>query len=248
MRIAVLYDIHGNLPALDAVLEEVRREDVDLLMIGGDVYPGPLANECVERIRQCGIPHRAIAGNGERAVLETRDGKPHTELPGEVRVVIEWSAENLSPEIERELRDWPMTTRIEVAGLGRVLFVHATPANDVDIFTERTSDERLRGIFDGVDADVVFCGHTHLQFTRQHGGLTIVNPGSVGMPFGDAGAYWALVDGSVNLRFTPYALDDAAAQLRGSSYPTANVFVDRYVLDPPSREKMLDFYDRLENG
>ena len=248
MRIAALYDIHGNLPALDAVLGEVAREHVDLLVIGGDVYPGPLADECVDRILSCGLPYRAIAGNGERAVLEATEGKRQASLPGEVQAVVDWSASTLARAHAQALRQWPPSLHIDVPGLGRALFVHATPANDTDLFTERTSEDALRRIFDGVDADVVFCGHTHLQFTREIGGCRVVNPGSVGMAFGEPGAHWALIDQTISLRVTPYDAERAAALLRRSAYPEAETFVARYVLNPPGRDAMLDFYARLEGA
>jgi len=248
MRIAALYDIHGNLPALDAVLADARRERVDLLVIGGDVYPGPMAHECVDRILSCGIPYRAIAGNGERGVLEATEGKRDEALPGEVHAVIDWSAATLTSAHARVLREWPPSLRMDVPGVGRVLFVHATPANDVDIFTERTPEDVLRRTFAGVDADVVLCGHTHIQFTRDVDACRIVNAGSVGMPFDAAGAYWALIDSGVDFRVTPYAADRAAQLLRQSDYPSVATFVDRYVLNPPTRSAMLDFYNRLEGG
>src|SRR4051812_48923822 len=231
MRIAALYDIHGNLPALDAVLADVAREDVDLLVIGGDVYPGPMAHECVDRVLSCGIPYRAIAGNGERAVLEAIQGKRDEALPGEVHAVVDWSASTLTPAHAQLLREWPPSLRMDVPGVGRVLFVHATPANDTDIFTERTPEAVLRRIFDGVDADVVFCGHTHIQFTRDVGPCRIVNAGSVGMPFDAAGAYWVLLDHTASLRVTAYAANRAAELLRQSDYPSLQTFIDRYVLN-----------------
>src|SRR5919206_3256201 len=200
MRIAALYDIHGNLPALDAVLSDVRQAGVDLIIVGGDVFPGPMAAEVLDRLSCCGIPHRGVRGNGERAVLESLAGRESDALQPELRSIIEWLASHLHPRHERILRSWPPSLRVDVPGLGRALFVHATPTSDSDIFTERTSDDACRRVFSAADADVVVCGHTHIQFERELDGLRIINPGSVGMPFEEPGAYWALIGPEVSFR------------------------------------------------
>lgn len=246
MRIAALYDIHGNLPALDAVLDEARGAGVDLLLIGGDVFPGPLASECLDRLSGCGMPFQAIRGNGERAVLEHLDGKESTTLPAEVRSIIQWTATHLDEEHQRVLRTWPTSFALRLASETRALFVHATTRNDTEIFTERTPRDVLERIFLPLAADIVVCGHTHLQFERQLNALQIVNPGSVGMPFEEAGAYWAMLDREVTLRRTDYDRASAADQIRRSAYPGADAFADRYVLHPPARAETLDRYAQLE--
>jgi putative phosphoesterase len=248
MRIAALYDVHGNLPALDAVLDDIGRDGgVELIVIGGDVYPGPMSDAVMSRLRSCGIPYRAIAGNGERVVLEAVDGAWTDTLPPAARIGIEWCARTIAREHEQEIRSWPATLRLEVPATGRVLFVHATPRNDTEIFTERTSDAAVRAAFSGAEADVVVCGHTHIQFDRRLDGVRIVNAGSIGMPFDEAGAYWALIDaGAVTLRRTRYDAAAAGETLSGSSYPAVEQFVAQYVVSPPSRAQMLETYERVQ--
>jgi hypothetical protein len=127
-----------------------------------------------------------------------------------------------------------------------VLFCHATPRSDTEIFTRLTAEERLLPLFEGLDAAVVVCGHTHMQFDRTIAGVRVVNAGSVGMPFGEPGAYWLLLGPDVRLRYTPYDLAGAAARIRGTAYPQADDFAARNVLVPPSEAAMLDAFARAE--
>jgi predicted phosphodiesterase len=128
--------------------------------------------------------------------------------------------------------------------VGSVLFCHATPNNDVDVFTRLTPETQLLPIFEAVDADLVVCGHTHMQFDRKVGRIRVVNAGSVGMPFGNPGAYWLLLGPGVELRHTNYDLEAAAQKIRETKYPGAIDFADRNVLNPPSEEAMLKAYTR----
>src|SRR4029079_12413207 len=100
-----------------------------------------------------------------------------------------------------------------------VVFCHATPRNDHDIFTSQTADDKLRPIFDPLNADLVVCGHTHMQFDRHVGRTRIVNAGSVGMPIGDTGAFWLMLDNGVHLRRTEYDVSTAAERVRATAYP-----------------------------
>ena len=183
MRVAALYDIHGNLPALDAVLAEV---DADVIVVGGDTVAGPQPSEALERLRSLDADVRFIRGNADREVYETeKRGLAPPEMMEFVRA-------RLSPEQLDFLRPLPLTVSI-----GHVLFCHATPRNDEEIFTRDSPDERWAPPLAGVDADIVVCGHTHVQFDRRIGDIRLVNAGSVGMPYEDEpGAYWALLDGS----------------------------------------------------
>jgi predicted phosphodiesterase len=137
------------------------------------------------------------------------------------------------------LATWPLTTTIEIDGLGKVLVCHATPRNETEIFTKRTPVERLLPVFTGVDASVVVCGHTHMQFDRAVGRLRVVNAGSVGMPFGTTGADWLLLGPDIELRKTTYDTAAAAAQFRRTEYPLVEDFAVRYILDSPPEEEFL---------
>jgi putative phosphoesterase len=246
MRVAALYDIHGNLPALEAVISEIRRAEVDRVVVGGDVIPGPMPCETLARLLDLDFPVEFIRGNGESAALAHLAGADPGTLPDQAREAVQWSAEQLRPEHERMLAGWPAALRLEIPGLGDVLFCHATPRNDTEIFTRLTPEERLFPVFEGVDVSVIVCGHTHMQFDRMIGAIRVVNAGSVGMPFGKPGAYWLLLGPDVLLRRTQYDLAEAAERIRDTNYPRARDFAAQYVLQPPSEGQMLDVFTRAE--
>lgn len=246
MRVAAIYDVHGNLPALEAVFDEIRAAGVDEVVVGGDVLPGPMPVECLDRLLACDLPIRFIHGNGDREVLARMRGRETGAVPERVREVLWWTARQLRPAHEQVLAAWPSTLLLAIDGCGDVLFCHATPGNDTDIFTRLTPAERLAPLFGAVPAAVVVCGHTHMQFDRPVGHVRIVNAGSVGMPFGEPGAYWALLGDGVNLRRTPYDLERAAERIRATAYPQAEQFASRNVLSPPSEASILETYARVE--
>jgi predicted phosphodiesterase len=256
MRIAVLNDIHGNLPALDAVLADVRQAGVDQIVIGGDVLPGPLPRETMARLLALDIPTQFIYGNGDKAILAqltasdpsavtywgTTEG---VAVPEPMQELIRWTARQVS-EYRDVLASWPLTTMLSIDGLGTVLFCHATPRNEIDIFTRVTPEERLLPVFAGVDASLVVCGHTHMQFDRTIGPTRVVNAGSVGMPFGTTGADWLLLGPGVELRKTRYDTVATAEQFRRTAYPMVEEFAVRYLLQPPSEEEMLTAWGQYE--
>jgi putative phosphoesterase len=246
MRVAAIYDIHGNLPALEAVLQDIRQAGVDRIVVGGDVLPGPLPIETLACLRALDIPVQFIHGNGDREVLAHGAGVEAGALPEPVREVLRWTARQLDPGHEQWLASWPATLRIEIDGLGQVLFCHATPRSDTEIFTRITPEESLLPIFEGLDLSMVICGHTHMQFDRTIGGVRVVNAGSVGMPFGEPGADWLLLGPGVELRHTPYDLAKAAERIRGTEYPQAQEFAANNVLRPPSEREMLELFTPKE--
>jgi putative phosphoesterase len=246
MPVAAIYDIHGNLPALETVLEEIRRADVDRIVIGGDVVPGPMPRETLARLLNLEIPIQFIQGNGEVAVLEQMAGKEPAKVPERFREVIRWTARQLDPEHQSLLASWPKTLRLEIPGLGKALFCHATPRNESEVFTRLTAEDRLSSIFEGVNATVVVCGHTHMQFDRMIGRIRVVNAGSVGMPFGEPRAHWLLLGPDVQFRRTPYDLAKAAERIRNTKYPQAQEFAEHNVLHPPSEKEMLDVFRKAE--
>ena len=235
MRIAALSDIHGNLPALEAVLREVDQEHPDLIVFGGDVASGPMPAETIEALRKL-KDARFVRGNADRGLIEEFDGKAPSPMPGPFAG---WCAEQLNHE-QRDFLD-SFEDKIQV---GRVLFCHASPRNDTDIFTTETPDDRVRLLMDGVDADLVdlvVCGHTHMQFDRRVDGLRILNPGSVGMPYGRPGAYWAMLDSAVEMRRTDYDREAAAERIRAKHWATAAQFAADNVLNVPSVVEAMEF-------
>ncbi|HSU17546.1 metallophosphoesterase family protein [Longimicrobium sp.] len=245
MPIAALYDIHGNLPALEAVLGEIRREGVDRIVVGGDVLPGPMPREAMEMLMDLDLPVDFIRGNGDRAVLEEMTGIDPT-LPASVREVVRWTAAQLDPHHARTIAAWPETLSIPIAPLGDVFFCHATPRDDTGIFTRLTPEDRLLPLFEPLGMPLVICGHTHMQFDRTIGRTRVVNAGSVGMPFGDPGAYWLLLGPDVQLRRTEYDLRATAGRIRATAYPQAEDFAANNVLHPPSEAAMLEAFARAE--
>jgi len=244
MSLAALYDIHGNLPALEAVLEEIRRAEVDELIVGGDVVPGPFPRETLELLLGFELPVHFIRGNGEREVAAAAEGRASMTLPPAVQEVIQWTVEQLTADQLSLLAGWPLTISRELLGGQKVLFCHATPRDDNEIFTETTPSEVLAPIFEPAGADLVLCGHTHMQFDRSVGATRVVNPGSVGMPFGPTGAFWTLLTDGPQLRRTELPLEAVAAQVAASSYPGARQFAEESILNPPSKDTMLKIFER----
>jgi putative phosphoesterase len=228
MTVAALYDVHGNLPALEAVLAEV---EADAIVAGGDVVLGPMPTECLERLRALGAIF--VRGNTDRAVA----GGVEEDDPWMERV--RWVREQLSDEQLAFVRAWPHPLTLDVEGLGPVLFCHGSPRSDEEILTAITPPKRLDPILDGVREEVVVCGHTHVQFERRVGDILLVNAGSVGMPYqGETGiACWALLGPGVELRRSRYDADAAADAMRTTEYPDVDAFVEEYILSAYSAEE-----------
>ena len=189
MSVAALYDIHGNLAALEAVLAEVP--DDARILVGGDICAGgEQPSETLTRLRGLGDRVAWLRGNADRELHRDEEGLAPPEFLEEAR-------SKLSEEEIAFLHELPPTQRI-----GDVLYCHASPRNDLDIFTERTPEERLTPLFEGLDVPTVVCGHTHTQYERTVAGVRVVNAGSVGMPYEEEpGAYWLL---DLAHRRTPY--------------------------------------------
>ena len=204
--LGLLYDIHGNLPALDAVLEQAAREPIDRWLLGGDYgTPSPWPLETLARLRDLDNA-TWIRGNGERWLREPPPDRP------EVAEVYERFAGSI-PETEV---DWLYALPAQ-AELDGVLYVHGSPLSDVDSFAPEPQEGDARLLVGVRDRTVVF-GHSHQQFHRPGpAGTTLINPGSVGMPLdGDRRGAWAVrrADGEFELRRTEYDVERAAAAYR----------------------------------
>jgi predicted phosphodiesterase len=247
VTIAALYDIHGNLPALEAVLGEVVAAGVDEVVVGGDVVSGPMPREVLELLLGLDVPVRFIKGNADREVVARMRGEESGDVPAEFLGVVQWVAEQLQPDYEPVLAGWPAMLQEAVDGVGEVLFCHATPRNDTEIFLKTTAEAKLLPVFAGVSAGLVVCGHTHMQFDRTVGAVRVVNAGSVGMPYGEPGAYWLLLGKrGVELRRTVYDFAKAADRIRATGYPMAEDFAENNVVRPPGEAEVLEVFGRGE--
>ena len=246
MKIAALYDIHGNLPALQAVLNEIDREGVDMIVIGGDIVPGPMSLDVLQALLPLGDRVSWIRGNCEREVVEAFDGGSLSYIKSkEVREATIWTAEQMEKRQRDFMAELPEKISFHVEGLGEVLFCHGSPRSDMDILTEATPQERLREALAGVKENVVVCGHIHMQFDRMCDGKRVVNAGSVGMPYGEPGAYWLLLGPDVGLRKTNYDLEAAADLVRKTEYPLAQDFADNNILKPATTQEAIEYFEQM---
>jgi diadenosine tetraphosphatase ApaH/serine/threonine PP2A family protein phosphatase len=240
VRVAALYDVHGNLPALEAVLAEVEREQLDAIVLGGDFVFGPLPRATLDAMLSLGDRARFVLGNADRWFLDVYDGRVEPE-PEDA-----WLLEQLDASRREFFAALPRRLVMDVDGLGSVLFCHGSPRSEDEIITAITTAERLRPMLEDVEQRLVICGHTHVQFDRTIEGTRIVNAGSVGMPYEDApGARWAMLGPDVVLRRTPYDLDAGAERLRASRWGRVDEFVEKYLFDPPSAAQASEHFERM---
>lgn len=248
MKIAALYDIHGNLPALRAVLAELAEVQPDIIVVGGDIVSGPMPAQTLETLTQLETQVLSLKGNGDREVVTIYDNDPAAnDMPESLRAAQQWVAEQLTREQRDLLANLPARIEIQVEGLGNVLFCHATPHNDEDIFTALTPVEELESIFSNVTHDMVICGHTHIQHEWQVGDVRVVNAGSVGMPYaGKPGAYWLLLSPTgYEYRWTNYDVDAAAEEIKLSSDPGAVEFAEENVRKVPTEGEANAIFEKF---
>jgi putative phosphoesterase len=242
MRVAALYDVHGNLPALEAVLAEVEALEVDAVVVGGDIAIGPMPREALERLLALGEQALFLRGNGDREIATDPPGAGGSLWVERTR----WSAEQLERGQLAWLAALPDTHSVEVDGLGPVCFCHGSPRSDEEILTRISSQERVAAAVAGVAEQVVVCGHTHVQFDREVAGKRLVNAGSVGLPYEERpGAYWALFGPDVELRRTDYDLEAAAAAIRTTGFPEADELAAENILTVPTAEEATEQFERL---
>ena len=238
MRVAALYDIHGNLPALEAVLADTRLAAADAIVVGGDIAPGP---QCVEvfDLLLARNDVRFVRGNADRAVLGGEDPS----VPAEVMAQVRWSTERLGERL-REIARWPLTTTLDVVGLGDVLFCHATPRADDELVTPATPTDDVAVVLAGTHEATVVCGHIHVQYDRLVAGTRVVGAGSVGRPNErPPGAYWLLLGGSTlveHLR-TDYDVERTLAGAAAAGYPSGDL--GPALREPPDREETIATFE-----
>jgi putative phosphoesterase len=217
VRVAALYDVHGFPLALEAVLAEVEREDVDAIVFGGDLFLGPQPAETAALVRS--VEASFVRGNCDR--------EPD-----------EWTRSKLDDETITWAQSWPLTVELD-----DVLYCHATPADDMrPILTDASPPDRLAEVLQGIEARLVVAGHTHMQFRRDRW----ANAGSVGMPYeDDVAAFWTLVADDVEFRRTPFDVERAAREILASGWPEAETFVAENIRVPPSRAEATAYFESL---
>lgn len=225
--VAVLSDIHGVLPVLDAVLAEPDVAAAELVVVTGDHAAGPMPVEVLDRLVGLGERCLLVRGNADRELVEVAQGRD-CEID-----VSNWAGRQLRPDQVELLAGLPHPVRVEINGFGRVVFCHGTPRDDDEVVLVDTRLSRWAEAFADLDeADrMVVCGHTHMPFLRLVDRRLVVNSGSIGMPYGRAGGGWALLhDGQVSLRHTDIDVDaTVVAVVAGSSYPERQAWADEYV-------------------
>jgi predicted phosphodiesterase len=230
MRIAVLSDIHGVLPALEAVLAEPDVRCADRIVLTGDLAAGPQPVETLDVLAALGERAAWVRGNADRELVTLRGGG-QAPIPDPVAP---WAAGQLRIDQVELLGALPLSVTLDLGRLGRTVFCHATPRDDEEVVLVDSRLDRWAEVFATLPRPVstVVCGHTHMPFVRLADRRLVVNPGSVGMPYGGPGAHWALLcgDGAVTLRTTHFDIDAACARVVAeSSYPRARAFADYFL-------------------
>ena len=233
--VAVLSDIHGMLVALDRVLAEPAVAAADLIVVTGDHVWGPQPTEVLDQL--VGLGDRAILlrGNADREALQLSRGMDVGLQDDPVAV---WGARQLRIDHQDLLESMPESLTLDIEGFGPTFFCHATPRDDEEVALVDSRLDRWIEILEPLprETSTVVCGHTHMPYLRLAAGRTVVNPGSVGLPYGRPGAHWALLSaGGVTFRRT--AIDEetlVGETARLSQLPHVEQWLDDYVTRPAS--------------
>jgi predicted phosphodiesterase len=237
-RVAVLSDVHGNATALAAVLDELRREEHDLVVFGGDLTWGAQPEETY-RLASDLDDALFVCGNADRALIE---GDVESERA-------RWMQERHTAEMLSFAGGFEEQVVVEVEGLGAVRLCHGSPRSDEECVTPETPEERVREFSAGVPERVIVSAHVHIQFDREVAGLRSVNAGSVGLPYeGRPGAFWALLGPDVELRRTDYEVERAAAAYLESGFPDAGQLSEMLLAPPEPAEVIEDAERRVFAG
>ena len=249
MRVAVLADIHGNLPALEAVLRDVDAAGADVIVLNGDLADGPMPGPTLDRL--AGLGGRAIwvRGNSDRCLAEAFDGifQPTGLAANAPAAHYAWCAARIGREHRDLLAALPLTVTLDISGLGPVTFCHGTPRDDNEFICVDSPVGHYQAAFAGVKAQTVVLGHTHMPFDRLADTRRMINPGSVGMPYGHTGAAWALLGPDVMLRRTQYDTAAAAAAMEASAADLPGIeFIAENVRASPSDADALAAFGQAE--
>jgi predicted phosphodiesterase len=245
LRLAVLCDVHGNAPALRAVLADPAFAGADAVVVGGDVVTGPIPGETLDLLAALDRPVRWVRGNADREAVEAfdRGDVDAAAHPGDPAAR---AGAFTAAAITRAQRDLLASFEATVS-LDGSLFCHGSPRGDDEIITALTCPQRLAPMLDAVSERLVVCGHTHHQFDLRCGERRVVNAGSVGMPYeGRAGAFWLMVDdGEPQPRRTEYDVGAAVAAIRATGFPDAEDLIESSLLEPVAAEEAARVFEGL---
>jgi predicted phosphodiesterase len=235
VRVAALADVHGNAPALEAVLAEVEEAAPDLIVFCGDLTWGPLPAETLALVEPLRGRAHFVRGNSERELVERTSTSERARWLHEQHAGAGDHLAGCRPEVI-----------VEIDGLGATRFCHGSPRSDEECVTVETPEARVREFMAGVDERVVVTAHTHMRFDRSVGGTRLVNPGSVGMPYeGETGAaFWAVIGPDAELRRTSYDLDAAIERMRRGGLPRFEE-IEEILRTPPPPAEVIEHAERL---
>lgn len=236
--VAVLSDVHGVLPALDAVLTEHDVMAADRIVLTGDIAAGPQPVEVLDRLTALGDRVVWVRGNADRELVDLARGGTTT-IPDPIAP---WAAQQLTQRHVALLADLPHPVTLTVDGFGPVLFCHGSPRDDNEVVLVDTRLDRWAEVLADIAPGIatIVCGHTHMPFQRLVDRRLIVNPGSVGMPYGRGGAHWALLrDGVAQLRVTTFDVEAACEAIIATGYPDARDSADYFIRSPASDAEAL---------
>jgi putative phosphoesterase len=224
--VAVIADVHGVLPVLEAVLAQPEVRAADRVVVCGDHAAGPQPTTVLDLLTSLDNVV-LVRGNADRELVSIRRGSPSPYPESN------WAAAQLSDSHVELLDNLPHPVTLEVDGFGPVVFCHGTPRDDDEVVLVDTRLEKWAEVFADLPDEVrtVVCGHTHMPFVRLVDRRTVVNPGSIGMPYGGPGGHWALLRaGEVSLRRVPIDVDAAVASVvANSTYPDRQEWADYYI-------------------
>ncbi|MEY9933819.1 putative phosphodiesterase [Catenulispora sp. GP43] len=241
-RVAVLSDVHANVPALRAVLAEPEVAAASLVVFNGDLTWGVDPDGTVAIVKALGPRAVCVRGNSERYVRQITTGA-HT--PANPRQ--QWVPAQHGTGALAFVGSFPFSVVVDVRGLGPVRFCHGSPRSDHEAVTPGTSEQRFAEMTAGIEEDVLVTGHTHLQFDRFVGTRRSVNPGSVGLPYhrGEPGvAHWALLGPDVQLRTTRYDVRESVAASVAAGDP-GHARIAELLLTPPTPEEIIAEAEQL---
>lgn len=245
MTVVVISDIHGVLPALDAVLDEPAVRHADVIVALGDIAAGPQPNEVMQRLLSLGNRVSWIIGNADREMVELRQGSRES-IPD---TIAEWAAGVLTQEHINILGCLPQTFDLNVEGLGPTTFCHATSRSDDEVVLVDSRYQRWDEVFAAIEPQIqtIVCGHTHMPFIRLWRGRLVVNPGSVGMPYGRSGPHWALLGPGVSLMRSAMDLDRACKLIcEMSEFPGIDKWTNYFIRGLASDEDVMELFGRSD--